>query len=93
VVYQATVWVFANISGMITLKPDGTIHSVNENFARLLFGYNRSELVGCSISKLIPDFFDLLEMESNPFPLPPLDDEEGIESSLDELLSARKGEV
>lgn len=85
-VYQATVWVFANISGMISLKPDGTIHSLNENFARLLFGYARSELVGHSISKLIPDFFGLLDMESNPLPLPPMDDDEEEEEEGVELL-------
>ncbi len=44
--YCATVWVFANISGMITLLPDGTIHSVNHNFALMLFGYSQEELMG-----------------------------------------------
>ena len=45
-VYSATVWVFANISGMITLLPDGTIHSINHNFALMLFGYSEEDLVG-----------------------------------------------
>ena len=44
--YNATVWVFANISGMITLLPDGTIHSINHNFALMLFGYSEEDLVG-----------------------------------------------
>lgn len=48
---------------MIALKPDGTIYSVNDNFSRLLFGYTRSQLVGESITLLIPDFFDVLDME------------------------------
>lgn len=46
VVFTGVVWVFANISGMITFLPDGTIHSVNDNFARMLFGYSQEELVG-----------------------------------------------
>ena len=90
--YQATVWVFANISGMITLRPNGTIHSLNENFGRLLFGYNRSELLGRCISNLIPDFFDLMDIETDPLPLPPLGDsdeeEQGVGSSLGERSSA-----
>ena len=44
--YNATFWVFANISGMITLLPDGTIHSINHNFALMLFGYSEEDLVG-----------------------------------------------
>lgn len=44
--YQATVWVFSNISGLITFLPDGSIHSINDNLARLLFGYRKKELIG-----------------------------------------------
>ena len=76
-VYQATVWVFANISGMIALRPDGTIHSLNDNFARLLFGYRCTELVGQSISKLIPDFFDVLELDVDSVRSPPAQGSEG----------------
>ena len=43
---MAIIWVFSNISGMITMLPDGTIHSINENFALMLFGYTQKELVG-----------------------------------------------
>ncbi|KAK7502922.1 hypothetical protein BaRGS_00005871 [Batillaria attramentaria] len=74
--YTATVWVFANISGMIALRLDGTIHSVNDNFSRLLFGYTRTELVGRNIRVLIPEFFDLLEMESDGMPMPPVEFDE-----------------
>ena len=45
-VYRGVVWVFANISGLITFLPDGTLHSINENFALVLFGYSQEELVG-----------------------------------------------
>ncbi|XP_046565459.1 PAS domain-containing serine/threonine-protein kinase-like [Haliotis rubra] len=63
VVFTGVVWVFANISGMITFLPDGTIHSVNDNFARMLFGYSQEELVGKDISCLIPDFYDILDLD------------------------------
>jgi len=45
-VYRGVVWVFANISGLVTFLPDGTIHSINENFALVLFGYSQDQLVG-----------------------------------------------
>ena len=45
-VYRGVVWVFANISGLVTFLPDGTLHSINENFALVLFGYSQDQLVG-----------------------------------------------
>ena len=44
--YQASVWVFCTISGLITLLPDGTIYGVNHSFALMLFGYGKTELLG-----------------------------------------------
>ena len=44
--FKAMVWVFANISGLVTLTPEGIIHSCNQNFSLLLFGYQEKELVG-----------------------------------------------
>ena len=44
--YVGVVWVFANISGMITILPDGTIHGINNNFALMLFGYTAETLEG-----------------------------------------------
>ena len=43
---MGVVWVFASISGMITILPDGKIHSINNNFAMMLFGYSQEELEG-----------------------------------------------
>ena len=40
------MWVFANISGLVTFTPDGVIHSCNHNFALMLFGYAQKELEG-----------------------------------------------
>lgn len=44
--YQASVWVFCTISGLITLLPDGTIYGINHSFALMLFGYGKTELLG-----------------------------------------------
>lgn len=43
---MASVWVFCTISGLITLLPDGTIYGINHNFALMLFGYGKSDLLG-----------------------------------------------
>nr|XP_011431433.3 PAS domain-containing serine/threonine-protein kinase isoform X1 [Crassostrea gigas] len=64
-VYVGILWVFSNISGLVTMLPDGTINSINENFALMLFGYSRADLIGKDISILIPDFYDILELEEN----------------------------
>jgi hypothetical protein len=44
--YEAVVCVYLNISGLITVLPDGSIHSVNEHFALLLFGQSKASLIG-----------------------------------------------
>jgi len=44
--YKGMVWVFANISGLVTFTADGTIYSCNHNFSLMLFGYHENELVG-----------------------------------------------
>ena len=45
-VFVGVLWVFANISGMITFLQDGSIHSINPNFALMLFGYTQEQLIG-----------------------------------------------
>lgn len=44
--YSASVWVFSTLSGLLTLLPDGTIYGINHNFALMLFGYGKTELLG-----------------------------------------------
>ncbi|KAM7339739.1 hypothetical protein ACRRTK_000354 [Alexandromys fortis] len=59
--YQASVWVFCTISGLITLLPDGTIYGVNHSFALMLFGYGKTELLGKNITFLIPGFYHYMD--------------------------------
>ena len=40
------VWVFSNISGLVSVLPNGAIYSCNKNFTLMLFGYSDNELVG-----------------------------------------------
>ncbi|XP_042895540.1 PAS domain-containing serine/threonine-protein kinase isoform X3 [Parasteatoda tepidariorum] len=75
--YEGTVSVFSTISGMITILPNGSIHSCNTNFSMMLFGYAQSELVGEDISVLIPTFYDDIEyLDTNSVALPPFDDDD-----------------
>lgn len=55
-VYVGILWVFSNISGLVTMLPDGTINSINENFALMLFGYSRADLIG-KVYKIKCKFF------------------------------------
>ncbi|XP_052048359.1 PAS domain-containing serine/threonine-protein kinase isoform X2 [Apodemus sylvaticus] len=63
--YQASVWVFCTISGLITLLPDGTIYGVNHSFALMLFGYGKTELLGKNITFLIPGFYHYMDLAYN----------------------------
>lgn len=46
VAYKGLLWVFANISGLISFSPEGEILTCNHNFSLLMFGYHESDLVG-----------------------------------------------
>lgn len=43
--YSGTVWVFAPLSGLLLLRPDGSIYSIHNHLALSLFGYNKDELL------------------------------------------------
>ncbi|KAM4836388.1 PAS domain-containing serine/threonine-protein kinase isoform 1-T2 [Thomomys bottae] len=60
--YQASVWVFCTISGLITLLSDGTIYGINHSFALMLFGYGKTELLGKNITFLIPGFYHYMDL-------------------------------
>ncbi|PKK18613.1 PAS domain containing serine/threonine kinase [Columba livia] len=80
--YSATVLVFSTISGLITVRSDGTICGIKDSFALMLFGYEKKELLGKNITFLIPGFYNNMERSSDcSLPLPPLDDSTGTESS------------
>ncbi|XP_072330957.1 PAS domain-containing serine/threonine-protein kinase isoform X5 [Scyliorhinus torazame] len=88
VVFSGVVWVFTTISGLITLLPDGAVHSLNNNFSLMLFGYENRELLGKNITFLIPGFYDYMDPIDDGFlPLPPLDD------AADEVEVCRNGEA
>uniref|UniRef100_A0A8C6NBJ4 PAS domain-containing serine/threonine-protein kinase n=1 Tax=Melopsittacus undulatus TaxID=13146 RepID=A0A8C6NBJ4_MELUD len=78
--YSATVVVFFTISGLITVKSDGTICGIKDSFALMLFGYEKKELLGKNITFLIPGFYNNMERRSDcSLPLPPLDGSMGTE--------------
>ncbi|XP_037644623.1 PAS domain-containing serine/threonine-protein kinase [Sebastes umbrosus] len=55
--YSGTVWVFAPLSGLLLLHPDGSIYSIHNHLALSLFGYNRDELLRKSVTFLMPGFY------------------------------------
>ena len=44
-VYKGVIWVFSNISGLVTFLPDGTVHNINDNFSLMLFGYKSTDVI------------------------------------------------
>lgn len=91
--FQGSLWVFANISGMLSFLPNGNIHSINNNFSLMLFGFTQQDLAGQPITELIPNFYDHLDViDDSSMPLPPLDDdddEEENETDEDNLPTSR----
>ncbi|XP_051261500.1 PAS domain-containing serine/threonine-protein kinase isoform X2 [Dicentrarchus labrax] len=55
--YSGTVWVFAPLSGLLLLHPDGSIYSIHNHLALSLFGYNKDELLRKSVTFLMPGFY------------------------------------
>lgn len=58
VLYSGSVCVFAPSSCLLTLLPNGTIHSLNNPFSSLMLGYNSSQLLGKNVTYLIPAFYE-----------------------------------
>ncbi|XP_016347564.1 PAS domain-containing serine/threonine-protein kinase isoform X2 [Sinocyclocheilus anshuiensis] len=58
VLYSGSVCVFAPSSCLLTLLPNGTIHSLINPFSSLLLGYNSSQLLGKNVTYLIPAFYE-----------------------------------
>ncbi|XP_054483178.1 PAS domain-containing serine/threonine-protein kinase [Anoplopoma fimbria] len=69
--YSGTVWVFAPLSGLLLLHPDGSICSIHNHLALSLFGYDKDELLRKSVTFLMPGFYGWMsdaDRRANPFP-------------------------
>ncbi|XP_023261172.1 PAS domain-containing serine/threonine-protein kinase isoform X2 [Seriola lalandi dorsalis] len=69
--YSGTVWVFAPLSGLLLLRPDGSISSIHSHLALSLFGYSKDELLGKSVTFLMPCFYGWMSDSDRgacPFP-------------------------
>ncbi|XP_057713700.1 PAS domain-containing serine/threonine-protein kinase isoform X2 [Corythoichthys intestinalis] len=55
--YNGTVWAFAPLSGLLLLRADGSICSINNQQALSLFGYSKNELLGKCVTFLMPGFY------------------------------------
>eukprot|EP00794_Sanderia_malayensis_P012151 gene12151-13404_t len=75
--YKGILWVFSNISGLVSVLPDGQIHSCNSNFSLMLFGCSEEELVGKNVTSLIPAFYDQMDLaEDRSFRIPSFSEDE-----------------
>ncbi|XP_042284787.1 PAS domain-containing serine/threonine-protein kinase isoform X1 [Thunnus maccoyii] len=69
--YSGTVWVFAPLGGLLLLRPDGSIYSIHNQMALRLFGYCKDELLGKSVTFLMPGFYGWMsdsDRKTRPFP-------------------------
>ncbi|XP_024129601.1 PAS domain-containing serine/threonine-protein kinase isoform X2 [Oryzias melastigma] len=62
--YCGTVWVFVPRSSLLLLHPDGSIFSIHNHLALGLFGYSKEELLGKSVSFLMPGFYRWMSDEN-----------------------------
>ncbi|XP_029309468.1 PAS domain-containing serine/threonine-protein kinase isoform X2 [Cottoperca gobio] len=68
--YSGTVWAFAPLSGLLLLRPDGSIYSIHNHLALSLFGYDNDELLSKSVTFLMPGFYGWMsgsDRKSSPF--------------------------
>ncbi|XP_070988693.1 PAS domain-containing serine/threonine-protein kinase [Oncorhynchus clarkii lewisi] len=77
-VYSGTVWVFAPLSGLLTLHPDGSINSIHNHLSLSLLGFGNAELQGKDVTFLIPAFYDWFCGLENSAITPPQQPEGGL---------------
>ncbi|XP_071394924.1 PAS domain-containing serine/threonine-protein kinase [Centroberyx affinis] len=69
-VYSGTVWVFAPLSGLLLLHPNGSIYSIHNHLALSLFDYSKDELLGKCVTFLMPGFYGWMcnsDRSASPF--------------------------
>ncbi|KAM7379262.1 hypothetical protein PAMP_004827 [Pampus punctatissimus] len=69
--FSGTVWVFSPLGGLLLLRTDGSIYSIHNQMALGLFGYSKDELLGKSVTFLMPGFYGWMsdsDRQANPFP-------------------------
>jgi len=55
-VFNVTVWVFQNLSGLIVVDDIGNILMCNQPFSLLMFGYGQDKILNMHISAILPNF-------------------------------------
>lgn len=54
--FNITVWVFLNLSGLIVVDEMGNIQTCNQPFSLLMFGYGQDKITNMHISAILPNF-------------------------------------
>ncbi|XP_055007725.1 PAS domain-containing serine/threonine-protein kinase isoform X2 [Boleophthalmus pectinirostris] len=55
--YSGNVWAFTPLTGLLLLDTNGSIYSVHNHLSLSLFGYSKEELLGKSVTFLMPGFY------------------------------------
>ena len=64
--YSIVLWVFANISGLLTFDASGIITGYNGFFMLCFLGFDESQLIGLPVTSILPNFYeDLLASSEN----------------------------
>lgn len=79
VLFEITVVVFNNMSGLIVIDENGLIESLNHHFSMLMFGYTQKALLTQNIQKLIPNFAQARSRNVTKCSL--IDDDESTETT------------
>lgn len=69
--YNVTIWVYSNLSGLVVIDENSIIESCNHHFSTLMFGYAQTKIIGQNIFKLIPNFgqeFEYIDARSQRSP-------------------------
>ena len=67
--FPILITVFRSVSGLVSLRENGNIYGCNNNFSSFIFGYGDVELRGESITKVIPDFYEQVDLLEDEFAL------------------------
>ncbi|KAI6652092.1 hypothetical protein LOD99_4637 [Oopsacas minuta] len=67
--FPIAITVFRSVSGLVSLKENGTIYGCNHNFSSFIFGYGDVELRDEFITKVIPDFYEQVDLLDDEFAL------------------------
>ncbi|XP_030016680.1 PAS domain-containing serine/threonine-protein kinase isoform X2 [Sphaeramia orbicularis] len=87
--YTGTVWAFAPVTDLLLLHPDGSVLNIHNHLALSLFGYSKDELLGKSVTFLMPGFYGWMSNTDKKASAFPDSEEEAAKSSSSSKISRK----